>query len=193
MPHGGTHRNTPFGQGASFSAFDQNQFFGGDFGGGQLGRQSDTARLLAMMNNNKGLFGLGDVATGGLFSAGGAFLGGLGRLLGGKSEQEKFAEESRGRAEQVFNLARNRLGQSPFEPEQFLAEFKRSQAGENQRTSELINRRLGLDVGAAQTDIAAKSQSSIAQFLLQAKLRNAELKSRNDNFLLQLMGSLGGR
>lgn len=192
MPHQ-DFRNRQFGQGTSFSGFDQNQFFGGDFGGGQFGQGSDISSLLAMMGNNKGLFGLGDVATGGLFSAGGAFLGGLGRLLGGKSEQEKFAGESRARAEQVFNLAQNRLGQNVIQPEQFLAEFKRSQAGENQRTAELINRQLGLDVGAAQTDIAAKSQSSIAQFLLQAKLRNAELKSRNDNFLLQLMGSLGGR
>lgn len=180
MPHTGSYQgfNAGFGGGQGSNA---------GFGGGGGTDFNDLLKLLGQSQGGKsqGLFGLGDVGTGGLFSAGGALFGGLADLLGGKSDAEK-------RSTETFDLARNRLGQSPFDPDQYLAELQRSLGPQFNQQAEGINRRLGLDSGVAQGELARGQQSTLSSFLLQARQRADEATFRNDQFLLSLMGSLGG-
>ena len=144
------------------------------------------ADFMSKYSQGGGLFGLGDIATGGLFSAGSSLLGGLGGLLGGKSDSEK-------RGDEVYNLAKNRMGQSVLDPDQYLADYKRSMLPEWNRSGEAINRRLGLDSGAAQSDLAYRRQSDEGGFLLNMKAKADQLKNQNDNMLLQLMSQFGER
>jgi len=154
-------------------------------GGGGSSGGTDFKSFMDMLTNNKGLFGLGDLATGGLMGFGSSLLGGLGGLLAGKSDAEK-------RSEKTFNLAQNRLGQDVLQPEQYLAEYMRAAAPKFNAQAEGINRRLGLDSGVAQGEMAHSMQSDIASFMLNAKMQNDQMKSQRDNMLLSLMGSLGG-
>lgn len=125
----------------------------------------------------------GGTPWGAIANVGGTLLSGLGSLFGGESPEEK-------RAKKTYSLAKNRLGQSVLEPEQYLADYMRALAPQQNRQAERINQRLGLDSGAAQTDLAFKMQAPIAQFLLNAKQQNDVLTSQNDNMLLQLMAGL---
>jgi len=152
-------------------------------GGGSSGPPDWFEKFMQTFGKGGGLFGLGDTATGGLFSAGSSLLGGLAGLLGGESWGEKQAKK-------VSNLAQNRLGQDVLQPEQYMAEYKRAMLPEMNRSAEALNRRLGLDSGAAQSDLMFKMQAPLAQFMLNAKMQNDQLKSQNDNMLLQLMGGL---
>ena len=140
-------------------------------------------QLLSVLGSNKGLFGLGDAATGGLLSFGSAALGGIGGLLMGESEGEK-------RSKKVFNLAQNRLGQDVLDPSQYLSEFMRATAETRNQQAEGINRRLNLDSGVAQGALGDNLQGPLAQFMLNAKMQNDMLKGQNDNMLLQLMAGL---
>ena len=137
------------------------------------------------MGSGGGLFGLGDVATGGLLGAGTSLLGGLAGLLGGPSEGEK-------RQRKVFGLAQNRLGQDVLRPEQYMADYMRASAPRFNQQAETMNRRLNLDSGVAQGELQHSMQSDFAQFMLNAKMQNDQLKTQRDSMLLQLMGSLGG-
>jgi len=147
--------------------------------------QGDPYEELRKALGGGGLFGLGDLATGGLFSMGGSLLGGLASLFGGDSPTEK-------RAKETYNLAKNRMGQNVIEPEQYLADYKRAMMPEMNRSAEKINTRMGLDSGAAQSQLLYDMQAPLASFLLNAKMKNDVLKSQNDNMLMQLMASLGG-
>jgi hypothetical protein len=126
------------------------------------------------------------LVAGGLM--GGQFLlEGLSNLLSGPSWGEKKAKE-------VFSLAKNRMGMDVLQPEQYLSEFMRANAPRFNMQAEGINRRLNLDSGVAQGEMAAQQQGPLAQFMLNAQMQNDMLKSQNDNMLMQLMGQLtGGR
>ena len=176
-------------QGDLYNSNAQRDFYGGGnqgmYGSGGSSSNDALSKLLAQFGGGGGLFGLGDLASGGLLSAGGALFGGIAGLLGGKSDAEK-------RSEKVFNLAQNRMGQDVLHPEQYMADYRRATAGENNRQAERINQRLGLDSGAAQTDIAFRQQDSLAQFMLNSKMQADILKSKKDDMLLALMGGLSG-
>jgi len=159
---------------------------GGSMGGGGSSGGIDIKSFMDMLSNNKGLFGLGDLATGGLLGMGSSLLVVLGGLLACKSDGEK-------RTEKTFNLAENRLGQDVLQPEQYLAEYMRAAAPKFNAQAEGINRRLGLDSGVAQGEMAHSMQSDLASFMLNAKMQNDQMKSQRDNMLLSLMGSLGGQ
>ena len=144
--------------------------------------------FMSMMQalGGKGLFGLGDMATGGLFGFAGNLLGGLGGLLGGKSDAEK-------RADQVYSMAKNRIGQNVLNPDQYLADYLRAAAPRMNMQAQGMERRLGLDSGVAQGEMAYNMEAPLAQFMLQAKQQNDMLKNQNDNNLMSIMASLGGR
>lgn len=131
-----------------------------------------------------GLFGLGDFGTMGLMSLGGNLLGGVAGLLAGETEQEK-------RGKKVFRLAENRLGQDVLNPDQYLADFYRSQVPEWNRMGENVGKRLGLDSGVAQGAMIDMIQPSIAKFMMNAKMQNDMLTSQQDSMLLSLMAGLG--
>lgn len=109
-------------------------------------------------------------------------LGGLGGLL--------FGGQERARTNEIYNLAKNRLGQNVINPDQYLAQYQQTLAPRFNMQAEGINRRLGLDSGVAQAELGSQMQAPLAQFLLQAKQQNDILKNQNDNGLLQLMASL---
>lgn len=111
-----------------------------------------------------------------------SLLGGLGSLLGGGTERARTSE--------VYNLAKNRIGQNVINPDQYLAQYQQALAPRFNMQAEGINRRLGLDSGVAQAELGSQMQAPLAQFLLQAKQQNDILKNQNDNGLLQLMASL---
>lgn len=156
----------------------------GGYGGG-YGGQGDLGALMQMMQGG-GIFGLGDVATGGLFTAGGALLGGLGQLMAGPSWGEKAAKET-------YGLAKNRLGQSVLEPDQYLADFMRSMAPMVSKEGMRISQRVGLDSGVAQGALWDAQTAPLAQYMFQMKSMADRLKAQNDNSLLALMGSLSAR
>ena len=160
-----------FGEGSSFAMPD-------------VGRGNDDAlaKFLEMMQGG-GLFGLGDTATGGLLSMGGALGAGIADLIGGKSDAQKTASKT-------YGLAENRLGQNVLNPDQYMADYMRARGPENARRSERLNERFGLDSGTAQSQLAFDMEGPLAQFMLNAKMTNDQMKSRNDNMLLSLMAGL---
>lgn len=151
-----------------------------DKGLGQQGGSADLTSLLGMLKGPNPLVSAG-------ISAGGALLGGLAGLFKGESWGDKQAKN-------LYNMAQNRMGQSVLQPEQYLAEYMRSQAPRWNQQGEAIGRRLNLDSGVAQGEMINAQQPTIANFMLQAKQRGDELKFQNDNMLLSLMAQLtGGR
>jgi hypothetical protein len=149
---------------------------------GQQQEQDPLAQYMEMM---KGLMP-NPLLNAGLGAAG-SLIGGIGSLLQGPSWGDKKAKE-------VYSMAQNRMGQSPLQPEQYLAEFMRANAPRFNQQAEGIARRLNLDSGVAQGEMTQQQQPAIASFMLQAKQRNDELKFQNDNNLMALMAQLtGGR
>lgn len=122
---------------------------------------------------------LGALTTG----LGGKILGGLGSLIGGKSDAQKSAKD-------VYNLAKNRLGQNVLDPNQYMASFNQAMAPRFNQQADSINRRLGLDSGVAQAELGSAQQAPLAKFYLDTKIQNDQLKSQFDNQLLSLMGDL---
>ena len=116
-------------------------------------------------------------------SLGTSLLGGLGRLIGGNPERDYRMK--------VANLAQNRLGQNVLDPQQYMADYMRSQAPRWNQQSAAIDQRLGLDSGAAQSERMGLMEGPLAQFMLQAKQQNDIMKSQRDQNLLSLMASLG--
>lgn len=130
-----------------------------------------------------GLFGLGSAATGGLLGLGTSLLGGIAGLLGGETEEQK-------RAKQVFAMAKNRLGQNPLNPDQYMADYMRASQARNSAVGTRLDKQFGLDSGVGASEQAFRMESPLAEFMLNAKMSNDQLKSQNDNMLLQLMSSL---
>ena len=157
-------------------------------GGNQYGSGAGADPLMALLGqlgkSNKGLFGLGDVATSGLLGFGGSLLGGLAGLVKGPSQAQKSARE-------VFNLAQNRMGQSVIDPDQYLADFMRMMGPRWNAEASAMDRRLGLDSGIAQGELARSRQSGISQFMLNAKKEADILKMQRDQSLMALMAEVG--
>jgi len=147
--------------------------------------QQDDAltKLLGMLGNSGGMFGMGDTATGGMLSFGGSALEGIANMVSGPSRAQKTAKKT-------YNLAENRLGQNVLNPDQYMADYMRSRGPENARRSERLNERFGLDSGVAQSQLAFDMEAPLAKFMLQTKSMNDQMKSRNDNMLLSLMAGL---
>ena len=139
--------------------------------------------LLGMLQNNKGLFGLGDVATGGLLGFGTQLLGGLGGMLQGKTDAQKEAKSTLG-------LLKNRLGQDVINPEAEIANIQRSQRPQMQAKAQLLERKFGLDSGVGAGQLAYDQESNFANALLGLRQQNAQLKSQNDNSLLSMIAQL---
>lgn len=115
--------------------------------------------------------------------AGGELLSGISGLLKGESWGSKKAKE-------IYNMAQNRIGQSVIHPDQYLADYMRSQAPRWNQDNEAISRRLNLDSGVAQGERMAMMEPGIASFMLNAKQQADVMKSQNDNMLMNLMAQL---
>lgn len=117
--------------------------------------------------------------------AGGALFGGLADLIGGPSQGEKDLEK-------VFSLAQNRMGQSVIDPSQYLAQYMRALAPQFNQQAEGINRRLDLDSGAAQGELARGQQSVLSGILADLSKFNAQATMNQDMGLLNLMMESAG-
>jgi len=149
-----------------------------DVSGGGLGA------LLDQLNSNKGLFGLGDVATGGLIGAGTTLLGGLSGLLQGKTDAQK-------QAGMQLKEFQNLIGQDVFNPNADIAAIQQAQRPQLQANAQRLESRFGLDSGVAAGQLAFDQQSGLAGALLQSRQLNNQLKAQRDNQLRGLMAQLG--
>jgi len=139
-------------------------------------------------NGLAGLLGLfGGLGTGGMgflptlgLQFGGSLLKGLSGLLGGKSDAEK-------RAEQVFALAKNRLGQSVLEPEQFMAQYQRSLAPQFTQEREKFAKMAGIESPWAFGEYARNKESTLSGLLAKLNMLNAQLTTQKDLGLLSTM------
>lgn len=143
----------------------------------------DLGSLLNQLQNNKGLFGLGDVATGGLLGFGTQLLSGIGSALTGPTRAQK---ESRN----LLNEFRNALGQDVINPDANIAAIQRAQMPQLQANAQRLERRFGLDSGVAQGQLAFDQSSGLANALLQLRQQNAQLKASRDSQLRSLMAQL---
>lgn len=110
-------------------------------------------------------------------------LQGLAGLVQGESWQSKNKK-------QVFKLMQNRLGQSVLDPSQYMNDMQRAMAPKLNRQGEAINKRLGLDSGVAQGELAYQASFPLMEYFAQAKMMDAQMRTQRDMALLQSMASL---
>ena len=150
---------------------------------GDGGQDDSIAKILSVLTNNKGLFGLGDMATGGLLSMGSTALSGIASLIGGDSKAQKGAQN-------VYNLAKNRLGQNVLDPNQYMADYQRASRDRNQAVGSRLDKQFGLDSGVGASSMAYQMESPLAEFFLNMKTKNDQLKAQNDNALMSIMAQV---
>lgn len=139
--------------------------------------------LLNQLQNNKGLFGLGDVATGGLLGFGTSLLSGIGSALSGPTRSQKEARN-------LLGEFRNAIGQDVFNPDSDIAAIQRAQMPQLQANAQRLERRFGLDSGVAQGQLAYDQSSGLANALLALRQQNNQLKASRDSQLRSLMAQL---
>ena len=140
--------------------------------------------LVNLLQSNQGLFGLGDVATGGLLGLGTSLLGGIGGLLQGKTDAQKQAGMS-------IKEFQNMLGQDVINPEADIAAIQRSQRPGLSASAQRLDRRFGLDSGVAAGELAHQQQSGLASALLGLRQQNNQLTASRDSQLRSLIAQLG--
>ena len=138
------------------------------------------------MEDFAGMFqpGLLELLAPGIGTFAGGMLGGLGSLLGGKSEAEK-------RKEKVFGMAQSQFGQDVFDPNQFMADIQRELGPQVKRRGEIMEKRLGLDVGVAQGELFSELFGAMSSKMIGLKTSAAQAKATRDTQLLSIMASLG--
>jgi len=128
--------------------------------------------------------GLLELLAPGIGTFAGGIMGGLGKLIGGKSEQEK-------RRGKVFGMAESKLGQEVFDPNQFMADIQRQLAPQVKRRGEIMEKQLGLDVGVAQGELFSELFEAMSSKMIGLKTTAAQAKASRDAQLLSIMASLG--
>lgn len=128
--------------------------------------------------------GLLELLAPGIGTFAGGMLGGLGRLFGGESEEEK-------RRKKVFGMAQSQFGQDVFDPNQFMADIQRELRPQVQRRGEIMEKRLGLDVGVAQGELFSELFEAMSSRMIGLKTSAAQAKASRDVQLLSIMASLG--
>ncbi len=128
--------------------------------------------------------GLLELLAPGIGTFAGGMLGGLGKLLGGKSESEK-------RKEKVFGMAQSQFGQEVFDPNQFMSDIQRQLRPQVKRRGEIMEKQLGLDVGVAQGELFSELFEAMSSKMIGLKTSAAQAKASRDMQLLSIMASLG--
>lgn len=134
--------------------------------------------------------GIATGALGPLAGLAGGLVSTLGGLLAGPSQLEKAQldslRSSEARKKESFSAIQNRLGQSPNDPSQYLAQFQRSQAGRRNSLASGLDARLGLDSGVAAGDLARSFDQQDSGFYL-----DQVNQGRNERMnLLQLLSGI---
>jgi len=141
--------------------------------------------LMEALKPGKGLFGLGDVATGGLLGMGGSLLGGIGSLLGGDSAGEK-------KLKQTYGLLQNRLGGDVLNPEQYMANYHRSNAERWGREDEAGAKRVGMDSFLFHNASKGRRDRDALNYFGGMSAQGDMLKSQQDMMILRQMAGIGG-
>lgn len=101
-----------------------------------------------------------------------------------------FKQGDRGQLERFAAFLESQRGRDVFsrgEQGQEFQQLKQADAPRLQRIAELINRRLGLDVGSAQTDIAAKTAGTFAGIRAGLSREGRQLNLQNEQFYTSLL------
>lgn len=133
----------------------------------------DLESLMAMLKPTNPLVSAG-------LSAGGALAGGIGDLLTGPSEGEKKARD-------VYGMAKNKLGQSVLDPDQYLADYMRALAPQVNKKSAAIAKRTGMDSGVASGALWDVQSSTLSGLMAEMKKFNAVQTANQDMGLMRLM------
>lgn len=174
MPHTANHiPGVGFQPSGNFGGVPQGQF---NFGGQQQGGNF----LSSLLGGAGGAVAPFNPLLGAGISFGSSLLSGLGGLLSGPSTSQKNARR-------VSGLIQNQLGQSVLDPDQVFGQIQSSLAPQFNRQAEGVNRRLGLDSGVAQGELARFQQSTLSGILAQLNQFNAQATSNRDVSLLQLL------
>ena len=116
----------------------------------------------------------------------GSLLGGIGGLLGGKSDDEK-------RREEMYNRLKGMLGQN-MQPNTgaYLGRVQGSLAPYLNQIAGRASQRVGLDSGAAQGDIARANYGALQGAGAQYQMQGEQMQQQKLMQLLQMMAGLGG-
>ena len=126
-----------------------------------------------------------DAMSGGLFGLGTSLLGGIGGLLKGESDGTKKLKET-------FGLLKNKLGGDVFHPEQYLADYYRSNQERWGRDDERSAKRVGMDSFLFANASKNRRDKDALNFFGGFKAKNDAAKSQNDLQILQSMAGIGG-
>ena len=121
--------------------------------------------------------GLMELLAPGIGTFAGGLLGGLGKLFGGESEEEK-------RRKKVFGMAESQYGQEVFDPNQFMADIQRELRPQVKRRGEIMEKRLGMDVGVAQGELFSELFEAMSGTMIGLKTSAAQAKASRDMQLL---------
>ncbi len=119
----------------------------------------------------------------GIGTLAGGLLSGIGGLLKGPSEGEKAREKLRG-------LIENRLGQSAINPRQFYGDVLQRLVPRLTRRAGQIERRLGLDVGAAQGELLGDFFEQAQRQMFDIQRWAAQLNTQQEMAKLQMLSQL---
>lgn len=101
-----------------------------------------------------------------------------------------FRQGDRGQLERFITYLESQRGRQLFgrgEQEQAFQQLKQADAPRIQRIAELINKRRGLDVGSAQTDIASELAGSFAGIRAGFSREGRQLNIQSQQFYDQLI------
>ena len=162
----------------------QNPYAQGGGYGGTSGGGNYLDQFLASGRASKGLFGLGDVATGGLLGMGQSLLGGIAGMFSGPSEGEK-------KLSQTYGLLQNKLGSDVLNPDQYLADYYRQNSERWGQQDEARASRVGMDsflfANAARGERDRDALNYYGGMQSQADM----LKSQQDMNILRQMAGIG--
>ncbi len=119
----------------------------------------------------------------GIGTLAGGLLSGIGGLLKGPSEGEKARKKLRA-------LIENRLGQNAVDPGQFYAGALQQLLPQLKRRGQQIERRLGLDVGAAQGELLGDFFEQAQRQMFDIQRWAAQLNTQQEMAKLQMLSQL---
>ena len=93
----------------------------------------------------------------------------------------------------LFNRGLKMFGKDIYDPRESIFRFQQATAGIRGRNAQAIDKRLDLDSGTAQGELARINNPMLMQFLLQGDKQNAFAMSNRNMGLLEMLSSVYGR
>lgn len=112
---------------------------------------------------------------------GGSLLQGLGGLFPSEADRKK---------KETYGLAKSNLNRDVYDVNSYMSQILGVLRPEINKRGAAVDKKFGLDSGAGQGEFMSQFMDAVAPQMFQIKQRNDELKSNNNNLLLQIMSSL---